>query len=439
MPGDFRPILYEEEKSQIEEQQQQSIEIIPSSPRPFYQNQAIQQMEPPNFVTYLQPKNYAQIPKTLKLQGTPRPIVHVSSSPATGFSPSTVAAPNLVLFKSAVTPSTNRPQYSAYQIEDGRENYSVAPQQQEQEQRNHYQSNYPNQYDDTQYTLDPDDGYDGKVLQNGKIIPRYGHSHKHKYSSSYSTTPVPHTTATPFYQYHTQSVRPHHQPLQYHEERHHQQTAEPFQPTIPTEQTPSTRQHLTETTQIQPPTLTTYRPSIAPPTPTPTHHYVPTYQKNDQAAHPYVIAPQIQPKQQQQQLPQIIVRDPEPQSYVTPTPTPTRPYLSPSTITEILRRLQRTNLLPQELNDDNIDHSIKTLVAILSNLKNSKHVTEVSPPPPPPSSSQHISENEVVYRPQQADASAEYEDGPADDYNEAEPPQGKKNTERSFNINHIKF
>lgn len=48
-------------------------------------------------------------------------------------------------------------------------------------------------------------------------------------------------------------------------------------------------------------------------------------------------------------------------------------------LTDILRKLQQTNLLPQILNADNLDESIQSLVTILNNLKESQHAAERPP------------------------------------------------------------
>lgn len=50
-----------------------------------------------------------------------------------------------------------------------------------------------------------------------------------------------------------------------------------------------------------------------------------------------------------------------------------------TSVSDVLRKLQETNLLPQTLNADNIDDSIQTLVRILNNLKQSQHVAEIPP------------------------------------------------------------
>lgn len=68
---------------------------------------------------------------------------------------------------------------------------------------------------------------------------------------------------------------------------------------------------------------------------------------------------------------------------VQPNPTPSgshaNPEYSSTSVSEVLRKLQETNLLPQTLNAENIDDSIQTLVQILNNLKQSQHVAEIPP------------------------------------------------------------
>lgn len=89
---------------------------------------------------------------------------------------------------------------------------------------------------------------------------------------------------------------------------------------------------------------------------------------------PYSIQPKVKFVQRYQSP--IVPIQPEPTLTSSVSPSPPREYGSTS-VSEVLRKLQETNLLPQTLNADNIDDSIQTLVRILNNLKQSQHVAEI--------------------------------------------------------------
>lgn len=150
-------------------------------------------------------------------------------------------------------------------------------------------------------------------------------------------------------------------PVKQNDDENYQDISEePFRPTIPTTTVGLPHyQHLTETSHIRPPTAATYHSSVSPP-----RHYS-----------PYPIQPKVKfvPRYQSPPNPPIVPVQPNPT-----LPQPPMEFGSTS-VSEVLRKLQETNLLPQTLNADNIDDSIQTLVRILNNLKQSQHVAEIPP------------------------------------------------------------
>lgn len=217
------------------------------------------------------------------------------------------------------------------------------------------------------YELDPNDGYASRIPQNAYRLTKHRHHYPGEKLNRYSpyrtiqlvpsSTPIPVkiTTSEPDYKY---------------------QKASPVQDYVVTSESPilgpvttqATRQHLTETTQIQGPTLSTYVP--------PYHkQYTDGYKFSKLSS-----LPKFKP-----------ITTLKPTNLVYGRPTIEYPVLTHQNLTSfnsslaiILKKLQQANQLPQTITPDNIDYSIKTLVKILNNLK-SQHVSE------PPS--QHYSED----------------------------------------------
>lgn len=139
------------------------------------------------------------------------------------------------------------------------------------------------------------------------------------------------------------------------------------------------KQHLTETTQVPPPTLTTYHPILST-TLKPTFHA--SYYSSSQKPL------KLKPSQKYQP---IIVTKPVPSVISTqhsPTPSTIPIYtkenqlpsdFQSNSLADILRKLQDSNHLPQTLTPDNIDNSIRTLIKILNNLKQSQTIVENPP------------------------------------------------------------
>lgn len=233
------------------------------------------------------------------------------------------------------------------------------------------------------YDLDPNDGYSSRVPGNNYRLPIIntnkspGKHHNH-YVPNYNSIQLVSSTAAPQKLYPTTDAprvqistqqSPHYQyetiPL-----AGYQSTAEP--PYRVPSTTPATRQHLTETTQIQPPTVSTYHPN---------HHHnhhnehydVYKVKKLNSPPKPYkttVLNP----------VPVAVVNQPiEPQYIVHPQQAshPADYGINSSSISLILKKLQDSNHLPQTITPDNIDNSIRTLVKILNNLKNSQKVADV--------------------------------------------------------------
>uniref|UniRef100_A0A1B0C9T9 Putative chitin binding peritrophin-a domain protein n=1 Tax=Lutzomyia longipalpis TaxID=7200 RepID=A0A1B0C9T9_LUTLO len=155
---------------------------------------------------------------------------------------------------------------------------------------------------------------------------------------------------------------------------------------ISSTQTPP-RQHLTETTQNRPPHLTTYHPTFI-------HH------------HKY---PQNEPKKIYESYHQEEYLPSSPAPPRLPIRTTARPIITKNdfqskSLTELLKKLQDSNQLPQTLTSENIDNSIRTLIKILNNLKQEQNVA-VEP-------AQH-----------QDDGHQDYDD---DDYNEEPRPEDEE-------------
>lgn len=144
-------------------------------------------------------------------------------------------------------------------------------------------------------------------------------------------------------------------PIKQNDDENYQDISEePFRPTLPTSTVGMQHhQHLTETSLSHAPTPATYPRQYRPYSIQPKVKFLPRYQ--NPAPNPIV---QVQPN------PTILQ---QPMEYGS------------TSVSEVLRKLQETNLLPQTLNADNIDDSIQTLVRILNNLKQSQHVAEIPP------------------------------------------------------------
>lgn len=188
---------------------------------------------------------------------------------------------------------------------------------------------------------------------------------KTKFSSTYragyfdsagtSTTPAPHKSSivpsfrplqTTAYYSPTSTVSPvHHHPSKYY--------ATTGQPRF--QQPPPTGQHLTETTFIGHPTkISTYHPKI--------NHLKPIAFKH--------------PQQHQQPDNEFYYPLDQGQAVAT-TPVPVSQNNKNillddnQSLSQLLKKLQDSNHLPKTLTPDNIDNSIKTLIKILNNLKQS--------------------------------------------------------------------
>lgn len=138
--------------------------------------------------------------------------------------------------------------------------------------------------------------------------------------------------------------------------------------------TPATRQHLTETSQIQAPTIATYHPN---------HHKDPYDLYKVKKLNSV-------PKYKTTVLNRVPV-EVEPQYVVSPPQTlaPVDLGFNSTSISLILKKLQDSNHLPQTITPDNIDNSIRTLVKILNNLKKSQKVADTP--------SQHYHEEDEDY------------------------------------------
>lgn len=203
-------------------------------------------------------------------------------------------------------------------------------------------------------------------------VPRPINHHKY---NTYKLISVQTPTPTPL---------PHDHAVSTQSYRYLQQSADPYDDISYDERpiaTVAPKQHLTETTQIQPPTVSTYHPTAIPPT---NNNYNP-YVKIQKIIHG-----QSSPIPLQEQ-PIVVTRNP-----ITIAETPiendelhatanaqTQQQIEHNSqqtpLTEVLRKLQASNLLPQILNSDNLDDSIQSLVKILNNIKQSQHAAEQPP------------------------------------------------------------
>lgn len=136
-------------------------------------------------------------------------------------------------------------------------------------------------------------------------------------------------------------------------------------------------QHLTETTFVNPTRISTYHPKIdkSPtrrPAPAPEYYYLDQQQAVGTTAAPPVATPR-------------------------PTPPPSRyneeygdeqiTFDDNQSLSQLLKKLQDSNHLPKTLTPNNIDNSIKTLIKILNNLKQSPNLAPDQHLQRPPQSS----------------------------------------------------
>lgn len=161
----------------------------------------------------------------------------------------------------------------------------------------------------------------------------------------------------------TSTSTPRYYPVKQNDDENYQDISEePFRPTIPTSTVAlQNHQHLTETSHGHTPTSATYHSPVSPPR---------QYQ-------PYSIQPKVKFIPRYQSPANIPTVQVQPNPTLTGSQTPME--FGSTSVSEVLRKLQETNLLPQTLNADNIDDSIQTLVRILNNLKQSQHVAEIPP------------------------------------------------------------
>lgn len=438
IPGEFRPMVHDEEQLVVRPH------FIPSTPRPFY----IQ----PETASYPRPSNIRVAPKSPSASQPP---------PASKESGETATPGNFILYQ--VDGIVNKPAYK--------------PTSQHKQPKPSKETSNLQYRDQFSYTLDPNDGYDVQVPPRIVYIndrPR----HPVKY---YSNTPTTEATPliaspTPFHR-HSHKKQPQQQQQQYYDHHLYEQQ-EDVQPiavpkeyfgSTPPSKPPSNHQHLTETTHIQSPSISIYSPRIHKPqsnpitpsvrpsqiypkpsreqtheyhhsstpptrqvdrTERPIHQTTTTESQEEHVTHPHHEL-QYVPQQQQHFAPKTALNEvphyetPQPLQYKTPNvqyaALAEQPnHLSSTSLADVLQKLQKTNLLPQTLTAGNIDDSIKTLVEILNNLKNSQRVAEVP--------SQHVTEvPRQPYNPPQQN-SGDYEE----DYIDYNNEPAKDNTSGQF-------
>lgn len=205
--------------------------------------------------------------------------------------------------------------------------------------------------------MDPNDGYGARIPTREQVSHAVPKKKQYVAYNPSSTTPVPVTTSSTQKYYPIDS-----------EESYQDISEEPFRPTIPAPPPVPLQhhQHLTETS----------RGHVSTSTPPPYHSSVSPVRQY----RPYSIQPKVKfiPRHQS---PPVTIPTVQVQSNPILSPAGSQPpteYGSTS-VSDVLRKLQETNLLPQTLNADNIDDSIQTLVRILNKLKQSQHVAEIPP------------------------------------------------------------
>lgn len=194
----------------------------------------------------------------------------------------------------------------------------------------------------------------------------------HKYNN-YKLIPVT-TTTTPLPHDHDAISTQSYQYLQHTYDDISSYDEQPIAATV------APKQHLTETTQIQPPAVSTYNPTAIPPT---NHHNHNAYVKIQK-----IIQSQSTPIPLHEQ-PIVVNRNPI-QIIQNPiendkihasvdAQTESEENSQETPLNDVLRKLQASHLLPQILNAENLDDSIQSLVKILNNIKQSQHVAERPP------------------------------------------------------------
>lgn len=138
------------------------------------------------------------------------------------------------------------------------------------------------------------------------------------------------------------------------------------------------RQHLTETSPPQPsgPNINYSSKTLPKNYYEPYKHYVNVQQIKDSPIYkpqPTTIAPKLKSVVNPSPQPPIIVATHENHQTVA------QPEYNKNSLSDILKKLQASNHLPHTLTPDNIDNSIKTLVRILNNLKQTQTAQNNSP------------------------------------------------------------
>lgn len=435
--------------------------ITPSTPRPFYiQPEA-------KYATYPRPSNSRVAPKSPSAS-QPAPVSKESGETAT--------PANFIIYQ--VDGIVDKPAYKP----------TIQHKQPKPTKATPY-SRYPDQFS---YTLDPNDGYDVRVPPKIVYINERPQHPTNYYTFPQTTEATPIIASpTPFHR-HSQQQQQHHQQQQpkqnqqqqqqyphqqYHDQHLYKQQKEVQTVVVPQPQEyirstqptkpPSNHQHLTETTQIRSPSISTYNPMLHKPS-TPaarpphiyskpsreqTHQYHhsstsstrhvdrterPIPQPSSTESHDEEVTNQDQalqyaPQQHEHYVPKIALNKLphfEPQQPLQYTTSEVQyatvaeqhsNHLSSTSLADVLQKLQKTNLLPQTLTAGNIDDSIKTLVEILNNLKNSQRVADVP--------SQHVTELPArqPYNPPQQN-SGDYEE----DYIDYNNEPAKDNTAGQF-------
>lgn len=376
--------------------------FTPSTPRPFH----------------IQPEPYASYPRPSNSRVTPKSPSASQPPPASKESGETATPANFIIYQ--VDGIVDKPAYKPTSQHKQQKPLKATP-----------HSRYRDQFS---YTLDPNDGYDVQVPPRIVYINERPRHPANYYVNTPTTEATPLIASpTPFHRHLHQQKQQQHQ--QYHDQHLYEQPEE-VQPIVvpqeymraaPPTKPPSIHQHLTETTHIKSPSISSHNPlnhrtQSKPSTPTSrspqiylkpsreqTHQYhhsstSPTRQVDrterpipqtsttesmeEEITHPHHEL-QYAPQQQQQFVSKTALNEvphyeaAQPLQYQTPKvqyvalPEQQPNHLSSTSLADVLQKLQKTNLLPQTLTAGNIDDSIKTLVEILNNLKNSQRVAEV--------------------------------------------------------------
>ncbi|XP_037030053.1 mediator of RNA polymerase II transcription subunit 15 isoform X2 [Bradysia coprophila] len=329
-----------------------------------------QEQHSPNYVTYLQPQNFVQFIKST----TPKPIGNGKNVVYKIVRPTPKPPTQYVVYQHTDEPQQPKQIFrhpadaenTRNIVPDGNQIYHKANNEYEQQSQQEPAPVYRIQAENKPtyrlkefYTLDPNDGYGSRIPTREQLTQAAANPHVPKkqfipYNPA-STTPVPVTTTS------TQRYYPQ---KQTDDENYQDISEEPsFRPTIPTSTVALHHQHLTETSNGHAPTSAPAYHSSSP----------------SRQYRPYSAQPKVKfiPRYQSPANVPIV--------QVQPNPTPSTSVSHASSeygstsVSEVLRKLQETNLLPQTLNAENIDDSIQTLVQILNNLKQSQYVAEIPP------------------------------------------------------------